>query len=240
VSQNPPGGFPQDPPNPQQPPVPQQPPSPGPPQPQPPQSPPAQPPQQPPGGWGQPPAGSPPPPPSFGAPPPGYTPGPAHAGGGGGMSGALKALIAVVVLVIVAAGAVFLLAGDDDSSGDPEQALRSFFDAAQSRDCDAMISLVSEASWSQNGTVTREQALDECSSEIQDEEFFPAGTTITSTEVTSQEGDTAQIEVVTESEVLGEQTETIPMVKEDGKWLVDFANQQIGGSSPPDGSGTGE
>jgi hypothetical protein len=150
------------------------------------------------------------------------------------MSGGVKALIAVVVLVVVAAGAFFLLSGDDDGGGDPEQALRAFFDAAQSRDCEGMISLVSEASWSQNGTVTREEALSECASEVQDDEFFPAGTTITSTEVTSQEGDTAQIEVTTSSEVLGEQTETIPMVREDGKWLVDFATQEIGGSGPPD------
>jgi hypothetical protein len=138
----------------------------------------------------------------------------------------------------VAGGAFLLLRGDDDG-GDPEQAVREFFDAAQAGDCERMISLVSEASWSQDGSVTRDAALAECADQIQDEEFFPDGTAITATEVTREDGDRADIAVTTESESLGTQTETIPMVKEDGRWVVDFASQGTGGPTGPESPDAG-
>lgn len=150
------------------------------------------------------------------------------------MSSGVKALIAVVVLAVVGVGAFLLLSGDDD--GDPAQAVRDFFAAAQDRDCERMISLVSEASWSQDGEITREEALDECAGEIQDEEFFPTDAAITGAEVARQEGDTAQVEVTVRSASEGGSTDLIPVVKEDGRWVVDFASQEVGGSSqePPD------
>jgi hypothetical protein len=149
------------------------------------------------------------------------------------MSGGVKALIAVVVVAVVGVGAFLLLSGDDDG-GDPAQAVREFFTAAQDRDCERMIALVSEASWSQDGTVTRDEALAECAGEIQDEEFFPADAAVTGAEVASQDGDTAQVEVTIESASEGGSTDLIPVVKEDGRWVVDFASQEIDGSSPPE------
>jgi hypothetical protein len=140
-----------------------------------------------------------------------------------GRSGAVKALIVAVVLLIAAGGAFFLLS--DDGGDDPAQAVREFFAAAEARDCERMLGLVSEASWSQNGTVDREGALETCADEVVSEEFMPAGLRIESVEVTEQSDDTAEVTVRSTSTALGEQTETIPVVKEDGRWVLDFAFQ---------------
>jgi hypothetical protein len=155
--------------------------------------------------------------------PPGYPPAQALSGG---MSTGVKALIALVVLAVVGVGAFVLLGGDDDGGGrNPEQAVRDFLAAAQDRNCEGMLSLVSEASWSQNGELTRDEALERCATEVQAADFVPAGARIAAVEVTSQRGDTAEVEVTSTSDEQGEVTETIPLVKQDGRWLVDFATQ---------------
>jgi hypothetical protein len=139
------------------------------------------------------------------------------------MSSGVKALIAVVVLAVVAGGAFLLLGGDDDSGGDPAQAVSDFFAAAEARDCPRMLDLVTEASWSQNGSVSRQEALDTCAAEIGQDDFFPAEASIGDVHVTDQSGDTASVEVTT---TIGQEdpvTETLTVRQEGGKWVVDFA-----------------
>jgi hypothetical protein len=139
----------------------------------------------------------------------------------------VKAVVAVVVLfllVIVAGGAFFVLSDDDDGdAADPAQAVREYFDAALDRDCERLIGLVSEASWSDGGTVGREEALGQCATEVRGEDFLPAGLRVDAVEVTSQSDDTAEVAVTSTSEAQGEQTESIALARENGRWVVDFA-----------------
>ena len=149
---------------------------------------------------------------------PGFTTLPGSSGGGGG---GVKALVVALVVLAVAAGAFFLLR--DGGSDDPAGVVRDFYAAAEDGDCERMISLVTEASWSQNGTVGRQGALDTCASEVQSEDFLPAGLRIESIEETGRTGDTAEVTVRSTSTALGGQTETIPVVRENGRWVIDFA-----------------
>jgi hypothetical protein len=138
------------------------------------------------------------------------------------MSNGVKAVLAVAVVAVVGIGAFLLLKGDSGGGADtPEQAVRSFFAAAEDRDCERMLSLVSRASWSENGTVSRDEALDECRASVAEDDFLPAGTKITKVELTVREGRDATAKVT--STVEGrEVSETIPLVKEDGRWVIDF------------------
>jgi hypothetical protein len=179
----------------------------------------------PPGGWGQQPPLPPqqpqqppqPQPPSFGGPPPGYAPAP---GPKSGISSGAKALIALVVLVIVGAGAFFLLSGDDDG-GSPEQAVREFFAAAQAQDCDRLIELVTDASWSNSGEHDRDEALAAC---VEEGGFFPENASLTRVDVTEQSGDTAAVEATTKIGNGDPVTETLTVVKENGRWVLDLTD----------------
>jgi hypothetical protein len=134
-------------------------------------------------------------------------------------------LICVVALVVLVGAGFLVMRGDSGGSGDPAQAVRDFFAAAQERDCEGMLSLVTEASWSQNGTVDKQGALQQCAESIQDDDFLPPGAQITDVKVLSQDGDKAQVQVSSNTDESGPLTETIPVVKEDGHWLVDFATE---------------
>jgi hypothetical protein len=146
-----------------------------------------------------------------------------------------KAVVAVVVLfllVIVAGGAFLVLSGDDGDGDDPAQAVRDYFDAALDRSCERLIGLVSEASWSEGGTVTREDALAQCAIEVRGEDFIPAGLRVDAVEVTSQSDDAAEVDVTSTSDAEGEQTESVILARENGRWVVDFAaeeSQEAGG-----------
>jgi len=141
-----------------------------------------------------------------------------------GTGGVVKAIVAVVVLAIVAGGAFLLLGGDDDGdAADPAQAVRDYFDAAFDRDCERLIGLVSEASWSEGGTVGREEALAQCATEVRGEDFLPAGLRVDAVEVTSQSDDTAEVDVTSTSDAQGQQTESVALARENGRWVVDFA-----------------
>jgi hypothetical protein len=139
-------------------------------------------------------------------------------------------LIGLVALVVVAGGAFLLLGGDDDSGGSPDQTVRDFFAASTTRDCPRMLGLVTEASWSQNGTVSRQEALDTCVDETGQDDF-PDDAVISDVQVTDQSGDTASVEVTTA--LGGEEpvTETLTLRREDGKWLIDFMADTASGTS---------
>jgi hypothetical protein len=155
------------------------------------------------------------------------------------MSNGVKAVVAVAVLAVVGIGAFLLLRGDSGGGGadTPEQTVRSFFAAAEDHDCERLLSLVSRASWSEDGTVSRDEALDECRASVSEDDFFPAGTTIDKVELTVRDGRDATVKVT--STVEGRQvTETIPLVKEDGRWVIDFTG--LDGSTSTSSSDLGD
>ena len=198
----------------------------------------------PPGGWGQPPgppqqqqpiapSGSPPyPPQQPSQQPPGYGPQgyPLAPDAKPGMPTGIKVLIGLVALIIVAAVGIFLLGGDDDG-GSPDQTVRDFFAASTARDCPRMLGLVTEASWSQNGTVSRQEALDTCVDETGQDDF-PDDAAISDVRVTDQSGDTATVEVTSSLGGEGPVTETLTLRREDGKWLIDFMADDTATETP--------
>jgi hypothetical protein len=142
---------------------------------------------------------------------------------GGGSSG-VKILIGVVVLAVLGAGAFFVLGGDDDKAGgggSPVAAVNGFFQAAIAGDCEKAIGFVTDATWSEGGTKTREEALQECASDGVDAEFNDAS--VEDVKLVSEQGTTA---TVSASLTSGGETVpvTFPMVKEDGSWKIDFPN----------------
>ena len=196
--------------------------------------------QQPPGpqqpGWGgQPPGGQPPGPPQQ----PGYPPGPQQPGWGGqqpyppatppsGGSGSGKViLIVVAVLAVVGIGA-FVLLGDSGGSS-PEDAVSDFFAAAQDRDCQSMMDLITTESFA---GADPQQVLAQCEAALDaGEDFFTPGDTLDNVEVTSEDGDTAVLAVTSTTE--GEQTtDEVNLRKEDGDWKIDFSTPGAGTTDP--------
>lgn len=183
-------------------------------------------------GWGQ----QPPPQqqPGWGQPgqpgPPGYPAGGQPGGGGGG--GSAKILIGVAVVAVLAVGAFFLLSGDDSASASsPTDAVEGFFNAARDGDCSRAIGFITEASWSEGGTMSREEALADCESELGEGSGFDSlGAEIENVELVSEDGDNATV-AVTISGTPG--PVNVGVVKEDGSWKVDL--NDLGSSPPPDG-----
>jgi hypothetical protein len=203
--------------------------------------------QQPPPGPSQPGWGQQPPPqqPGWGPPgqpgqpgPPGYAGGPpAQPGSGGGGGGGAKILLGVAVVAVVAVGAFFLLSGDDSAGASPTDAVETFFDAIQDGDCSRAMDVITEATWSENGSLSREEALASCEEEMgQDGGLGALGGDIESVELVSEEGDNATVQVTGTGE-LG--SFTVPVVKESGSWKVDMLNADFGGGSSSDGGGDG-
>jgi len=123
----------------------------------------------------------------------------------------------LVVLALIVAG-LFLVVRDDDDGGSPEQAVRDFFDASKAKDCDRLVELVVERSWSQNGTVTREKAVEQCTDEM--ESGPQLDTELKSVKTTSEKDDKAVVQVSYTLDDEAVDTE-IDLVKEDGDWKID-------------------
>jgi hypothetical protein len=136
----------------------------------------------------------------------------------------VKLLICGALVAVAAVGAVVILGGgsDGDSASGPEGAVSNFFDAAKDKDCDRMLGLVTEASWSQAGTLDKQAALDQCADSVDSSDFFPGQADITETKILDESADKATVEVTTEIGDADPITETLTVVKEDGNWVVDF------------------
>ena len=199
-----------------------------------PPGPPTQP--QPPAGWGQQP---PQPQPGYGQPPPqqpgwgGQQPYPpaGQPGGSGGGGGNAKVLIGVAVVAVIAVGAFFLLSGGDKASASsPVDAVQGFFSAVEDGDCGSAINLITEESWSEGGSLTREEALADCEEEVSSGAGFEGfGADISDIKLVSEEGDSATVSVTAGE--LG--SINVPVVKEGGSWKINFADADFG--SPADG-----
>lgn len=124
----------------------------------------------------------------------------------------------VAVLAVLAVGGFLLFGGDGDESATPESTVRDFFEASKEQDCDRLVELVVEESWSRNGTVTREKAIEECNAELGSEADIEAE--LHEVEVTSEKGDKAIVQV--NYSVADEKIDTqLDLVKEDGDWKID-------------------
>jgi hypothetical protein len=162
--------------------------------------------------------------------PPGGAP-----GGGGGNKTGLMVVIGLLVLAAVGGG-IYLLTSSDDSStsaSSPEEAVKSFFNAAKDGDCGALVDLVTEDSWGymmsdfedsgEASSPSRAEAVDDCEQQVEDEGSDFAGGELVSAKTLEESGDTATVEIVTDED--GEEFPTeMPLAKEDGSWKLDIAS----------------
>ena len=124
----------------------------------------------------------------------------------------------VGVVAVLLAGGFLLLSGNSNDSATPEGTVRDFFEASKDQDCDRLVELVVEESWSRNGTVTRQKAIDECNAELGSGPDLEAE--LHDVEVTSEKGDKAVVQV--NYSVVDETIDTeLDLVKEDGDWKID-------------------
>jgi hypothetical protein len=140
-----------------------------------------------------------------------------------GTSTGLKVAIGVAVLVVAAAAAVVVLGGGGDDAVDPDSpvgVVQAFYDAAGRNDCEGMVAVLSEATWSEDGTLTREEAVTSCEDRPEDE-TLPEGTDL-DVDLESQAGDTAIVNV---SATLMGNSRSFPMtlIREDDQWKIDLS-----------------
>jgi hypothetical protein len=168
--------------------------------------PPWAPPSSPPPGWGPP--GPPPAPPASGRNKVGWI-----------------VLLLVGVLAVGAVGTFVLL--DDGGDGSPEQTVRTVFAAIRDGDCETVIDLVTEDSWDllasfadetvAPGDVSRAEAIDLCQTDLTEERLD----TLDEVELISQNDERAVLNVTSTTD--GEATtELLVLVREDGRWKLDF------------------
>jgi hypothetical protein len=171
-----------------------------------------------------PPPGLPPEPP-LGVGPPAVTP---------RQTGNKTGLVVIIALLVAGVGVgAFLVLRDDGqggAAGTPEGAVRSFFEAVQQQDCEAVVDLMTEESWAfivrntdEEGppeSVTREEAVSDCNG--QDEDEFGASDTLDEVEVLSETDTTATLQVTFTAEGDEEPTITeLVLVKQDDIWKLD-------------------
>jgi hypothetical protein len=163
---------------------------------------------------------------------------PASSTSGGSRRG-LVIVLAVLVVLVVGAGAVLLFTGDDDDDdtasgggedtpagedapedGDdsPEAAVTSYFEAFADGDCDQMAGLLTDESLVQDGQ-TAEETVALCEQSFEDTRM-DLDFTLDDVTTVSEEDDTATVEVTATAQ--GQtNTQTVPLVREDGRWKID-------------------
>ena len=145
------------------------------------------------GGWPPGPYGQPAAP--YGGQPSPYPPPPAGRSGGK-VAGIVIAILAGFFLLLDVGGGVLLWTTGVIGGRSPEQTVRDYFEAAQSRDCKRMIDLVTEDTWRQGGAATKSEAVGECEdalSQLGATTWF----TLDNVRLVSQSGDRATVEVTT-------------------------------------------
>jgi hypothetical protein len=175
------------------------------------------------------PDGSPPPPgPGGAAPPPAASTGRRTA----------LVVVAVVVLAVIGVGASLLLSGDDGGGPDsPEEAVTRMVEALAEGDCEALIDVLVVPD---EHVGDRATAVEDCEENLLDEmasDPDAAPVEVLSAEV-EEEGDdraTVVVEFRARSGEVGT-SDPIPVVRRDGRWLVDTVSG-LGGSSGTDDAG---
>ncbi|HEY8543751.1 MAG TPA: hypothetical protein VIL36_01840 [Acidimicrobiales bacterium] len=149
-------------------------------------------------------------------------PGGSHSDGGRDMARVYRRRrlllgVGVVAVVGLLVGTALWLRGGRDDERSPEDTVRLFFDASMDRDCEELVDLVVERSWSQGGTVGRAEAVDQCTRDLASDVDFDAE--LLDVEVTAEEDDTAVVEVKYTLE--GEDIDTrLDLEKEDDTWKI--------------------
>jgi hypothetical protein len=134
-------------------------------------------------------------------------------------------LVAVLVGLALGMAAFAALPGDDGEPGDPATVVRDYLDAATTRDCERLMSLLASTAWEDAG-MTRAQTLDDCRRGLGQQGSRPAtgaqsvGVELVSVEVVSQDESSATVQARLRS---GGSTRParVEVVKEDGEWRID-------------------
>lgn len=188
------------------------------------------------GGW-QPGSPTPPgPPPPYGAAPSPYGAPAPRKGGGGKVAVIVISVLAGLFLLLDVGGGALLWATGVIGGGSPEDTVRRYYEAAQARDCETMVDLVTEETWRQGGATTRAEAVSQCRDNLsQAGDSFSF--TLDDVREVSNFGRTAVVEVTTtvtlpEMPDLGvdvpsgpvTSTTSVTLKKSGRKWLIDGAS----------------
>jgi hypothetical protein len=152
-------------------------------------------------------------------------------------------LVAVVLLVVAVVGVgAFVLSRRGGDDGGPVQAVHDLADAANNRDCQGMVdastdNLLNSYFDAPGVDVTPENFLERCR-QLVTSAAWPR-VTIEGTEIVSQDGDTAVVEV-TEYSHGSSATHQATVMNVDGHWKIDSVtfNGTGGGSNDPDAPGS--
>lgn len=126
-------------------------------------------------------------------------------------------LVVLVLAVLGIGGGAYLATQGDDGGASPEQAVLDYRQAVESRDCDTVIGFWTDDFIDTTLGMTREEALAECEPSTFDVEDI----TIDSSEVVSQDGDAAVVELTWTGEESGAMVSRFDLVRQDGRWLID-------------------
>jgi hypothetical protein len=149
-----------------------------------------------------------------------------------GLKTGLLVIVGLVVLAVVG-GVVYLATNDSDGGSgggsSPEDAVVTFFEAAKAADCDRFVDSVTKDSRvlmandfdvdAEPKPVSRADVVSLCEENADTQDF--ADTRLVSTKTTSNDGNTARVEVTIETE--GDRsTDEVPVILEEGEWRVDM------------------
>jgi hypothetical protein len=151
-----------------------------------------------------------------------------------GRKGSVTVLaIAAAAVVVVVVAAVLLIANDDGDGdvttgeeagdadqGSPAHVVEQYFAAAEGRDCETLIDLVSDATWEDVGVTDEQEALANCRDAAETGQQLE-GMSLDEIGDVTEDGDAATVEVngTYEGEPL---TETFRLVRESGSWKLDL------------------
>jgi hypothetical protein len=112
-----------------------------------------------------------------------------------------------------------------DLPATPEAAVREFIAALKAQDCDRVLELETEESWSQGGTLAREQGIANCQSDAT--AYFGPGATMEEPERNDQSDDELWSLDVLDA-TFYQHTLLIPLAETDGGWQIDGGPEDRG------------
>lgn len=131
------------------------------------------------------------------------------AGRSGGRSRVVVSSVAAILLGLVVSGAGACSAGQED---EPFQVVEDFREAREQGHCDRLVDLVAETSWSDGGSLTRDEFLEICPGVVDGYEPMEVDEPELVEQNLRVDGDTAEVDV--------DGYEPARLVREGGRWRV--------------------
>jgi ketosteroid isomerase-like protein len=142
-----------------------------------------------------------------------------------GSSGSRRVLVLVVLVLVLAVagivGGAYLLTQGGDDTASPEEAVVDYRAALESRDCDRVFAFWTDDFVEATFGTSRQEAQSRCTPDV----FAIEDVTLGQTELISQDGDQATVEMAWTGEESGEMVSTVDLVLTDGRWRIDSIDE---------------